>query len=374
MHWWNWSDPSFTLAFIAVVGGVLGGLVVPVFLFRATRTGQKLGQEAIEGQRQILAAQRRDQLLATLPEVSERTTFETLRKEVGQYQGEDRRLLLRALRQNPLEPLPYWIEDAEQVGDFVASLERRYQVPERGDPFAAIQAFLRALPRELAEQYQSDLVKVLTGDAALAQHPGHMFYRDLVSRGCWYLAAPLLHGCKDLSSYEHGGLKLNVLTGVLMGINDLHCSRVGEGVDDLFGFRVADMRPPLVRPDDWNEFARGVQVVLATLLHRRDLSDLNSWSLTGSTEPASATVAWLILVVGRNSGIEHHIDMRCMEHLAEVVRSIPPRDAGWGTDVAFVKEGLTLLQTRRPQLWAEYGRELEEVTAVKVDAADLESQ
>lgn len=359
MHWWHWSDPSFTLAFISAVGAV----IVPVFLFYAARTGQRLAQEAIEGQRRILAAQRRDQLLAALPEVSEKTTFERLRKEVDQYRGEDRRLLLRALRQNPLEPLPWRIQNAEQVGDFVASLERRYRTPTHSMPFSHVREFLGGLPQELAEQCQDDLVGVLTGEAAVAQKPGHMFYRQLVSQGCWYLAAPLLYGCEKISPMAHGGLKLNILTGVLMAIDDL----------DQATARGVQMPLHIVRPTDPDKFARDVQAALADLLHRGNLLFLNEWELVGYTEPASATVAWLILVVGRQSGVDDHIDMRCVQNLAKVVRQIPAEDADWGRDVRVVKEGLTLIRTKCPQLWVEYGRELVAATAVQVETLDEKS-
>lgn len=196
MDWWDWRNPDFTLTFVGAVGGIIGAVVavaIPIFLFLAARKGEAFAQKALDEQRRILARQRRDQLLATLPELTDRRTFRVLSAEVHDYSGDDHRLLLRAVRVNPLSPLPTVRVSTDEAEDFVESLPVRYARREGWEPFPELAPFLRACGPEVTSHLSARIINVLTGPAAVEQRPSHTYYRELVARGAWFLAPSLLY-------------------------------------------------------------------------------------------------------------------------------------------------------------------------------------
>ncbi|MDQ0648598.1 hypothetical protein QFZ53_002794 [Microbacterium natoriense] len=352
---WTWSSPTNVLG----VASILVTALIPFFLWRlgtkqAKRDGDLRAQQVsiLRRQERILQRQRRDALLSIVDDSSDAMHLELLWEEVAEYAGRDRVLLQATFRANVAVALPgdhLGIRVADQldsvaVTQYVAGLERRYGPAQGGvRGFDGLFAFLeQARARQLAVDTTA-IVKLVTGKAAEIQRPGHGFYRELVNL-MPEAAGSLLHRVEDIDYRTAGGTRLNVLTGVLLGIKDAELNRAPDG------------RPPLATAV--STLRHGVPSALAQLLHRDNLRSLDRWSLEGSTEPVSATIAWLIRAVGWLADGDSHLARRMVENLAPAIRSIPEGERGWGIDDRDVRQGFAWIREKQPRLWGEYSEEL----------------
>lgn len=363
MRWWAWSDAAFVLTFVTAVLTLL----IPVSIFWLGRTDSKRATAVRNQQTAVLRAQealqrrgRRDQLVDRVGEVSDPRHLAILWAEVREFVGDDGALLRSAIRANPAVPLPgstggeRLSSDADTarqaVRDYVAALERRYATRDQGGAFSGLAEFLEVAVRSGARGVDLyGVAAVVTGHAAAVQEPGHQFFRRLA------LVAPdlcgsLLHRVEDISPTAVPGLRLNVLTGCVLALKD---ADLGHGID---GRRA-------MSPAEVAEIRASASGALAHLLHRDVLRHLDTWQAKGSTEPVSATVAWLIRAVGMLVDEDVHLGMRMVENLAAVIRSTPEADRRWGMDAADVVYGLDRLRLEAPGLWEHHGDEIQAAVA-----------
>jgi hypothetical protein len=358
MTGWNWNDGSFIVAAASLVATLLIPLILAVWAARDARHMQALHAlqaESLAAQLRIHRRVRRDGMLRDLEAVADATHLELLWGEIDEYSGADGRLLRTAFRSNPSVRLPGGrssgvlvddMLDTQGFSDYVRGLERRYAAGPSFPPFLGLTAFLELARLDRLDFPASDVdivTDVVTGPCALFQRPGHGFYRELVNR-VPVLAGGLLSRVERISPQAGGGLRLNVLTGVLVAIDDAELGR-GAPVGDA---DLRRLRESVVHP-------------IAHLLHRDVLRSFDRWNLDGSTEPVTATVAWLIRVVGCLADEDDHLAMRMIENLAAAIRSIPEADAhyGWGVDRPVVRDGFLAIRRKEPALWARHGDALE---------------
>lgn len=361
MEWWSWSNPSFLLSFSSAVTGVMAAaaaIIIPIIIYRSARKGEFLINSLLEEQRKILALQRRDDILDRLSKSEDGATVAAFTSEVNEFKGseEDKRLLQRVVRAHALTPLPYQTDDCVEAQDFIDSLESRYtkkKTPGISWEYGEFLDFLCNLDVELGQKNADKISGVLTGPAASVQMPSHKFYREIVTAGGWYLVPSLLYRAAKLPNETQGGLRLNIFTGVLLGCKDLALSYDSDKNRENW-----ENNKNISQPPDFPVFRRDLQVALAGLLSSGKFSNLSAWSTEGSTEAASAMVAWLIFMVGANCGIDSHLDMRCVENLASCIQSIPWQSFGWGQDTKDVQFGLKLINEIHPDLWSKHGTQI----------------
>lgn len=339
---------------------ILVTALIPVFIWRlgvkqSKRDGHlnELQTRTLARQEQIFRRQRRDALLEIVDRSSDATHLGLLWREVREYEGEDRDLLLSTFRTNVALALPgtstgVKVRDdltESVVSDYVNGLERRYTEGPRGfHPYPGLLDFVAAITNRGAKIETSKIVALVTGPTAEKQRPGHGFYRELVN-ALPDSAGGLLYAVESIDSRSSGGLRLNVLTGALLAVCDVEIGRSGRHSSSH-----ADARDKL---------RNAVPESLASLLHRDNLRTFDQWSREGSTEPVSATVAWLIRVVGWLADTDNHLAMRMIQNLAAAIESIPAADRGWGIDDRDVRQGFEWIRQKQPKLWEAYGESLE---------------
>lgn len=346
---WSWGDPSLVLGLVTIVVTAF----IPIALWwlgvKQTRRDALLN----ELQTQISRRQRRDALSEIVGRSSDATHLGLLWREIHEYEGEDRDLLLAIFRTNVALALPgtstgVQVQDElndNVVSQYVGGLERRYAEDTRGiRPYPGLLDFIVAVKIRGAKLETSKIVELVTGPTAEKQRPSHGFYRELVNvlPGS---ASGLLYAVERIDSWSTGGLKLNVLTGTLLAIKDMEVRWPARGSRQ--------------QADTLGELRFPVAQALAHLLHRDNLRSFDHWSLEGSTEPVSATVAWLIRAVGWLADTDSHVVMRMVENLASAIESIPASDRGWGIDDRDVRQGFEWIREKRPALWERYGAGLE---------------
>ncbi|MCT1414757.1 hypothetical protein [Corynebacterium sanguinis] len=353
---WSWDDPMLLVGVVTI----LVTAVIPFFIWRlgvkqSERDGHlnELQTSTLERQEQTLRRQRRDALLEIVDRSSDATHLGLLWREVGEYKGEDKDLLLSTFRANVALALPGTRTGVEVrddltesvVSDYVNGLERRYTEGLRGiHPYSGLLDFVAAVANQGVEIETRKIVELVTGATAERQRPGHEFYRELVN-ALPDSAGGLLHEVERIDSRSSGGLRLNVLTGTLLAVYDAEIGSRGRRSSSH-----ADARETL---------RNTVPVPLAELLHRNNLRTFDRWSLEGSTEPVSATVACLIRVVGWLADTDDHLAMRMIQNLAAAIESIPAADKGWWSDGQHVRQGFEWIRQKQPGLWEEYGESLE---------------
>lgn len=357
---WSWTDPALMLSLVTVIVTAL----IPVLLWRLgarqanhDRAINRLQAESLARQEQILRRQRRDSLFEIVDRSSDATQLGLLWREVREYEGKERELLLAAFRTNVALALPgtsTGVTVADQltevaVAQYVSGLERRYAGGTRGyHPYPGLLDFLGSVRGQGVKIEEPRIVALVTGPTSEMQCPGHGFYRDLVNV-LPEAAGGLLHAVEGIDYRSQGGLRLNVLTGTLLAIKDAEVGRSG-------GRFVA-------RADAIITLRGSVPEALASLLHRDNLRSFGRWSLEGSTEPISATVAWLIRAVGWLADKDDHLAMRMVQNLSAAIESIPAKDTGWGVDDRDVRQGFAWIRQKQPRLWDAYGEGLESAAA-----------
>lgn len=351
---WEWSDPMVVIGVLTIA--VTG--LIPVFVWRLGAKQAELDSKSmnrqvvsLERQENLAKKQRRDGLLATVEEASDTTHLSLLFSEISQFESPDRDLLLSVFRSNDAVALPGTSQglvvndelDAKAIRDYSLGLERRYSVGDSGfRPYEGLISFLvSARTRSLSIDVYS-ISALVTGDTARIQNPGHTFYRELVNV-CIDISIPLINSVEKIDYRASGGLRLNVLTGSLFGIYDV--------IKDSSKFRS--------QGDSIEEFRQSLASALASLLHRNNLRSFDNWTTTDSTEPVSATVAWLIRVVGWLADVDDHLAMRMVENLPSAISSIPAEDRSWGVDKVRVQEGFAEIARKAPVLWDRHGSALE---------------
>jgi len=334
--------------------------LIPVFLWRlgakqAKRDGvlNELQTETLARQEQIFRRERRDSLLEIVDRSADATHLGLLWREAREYEGDDRDLLLAVFRTNVALALPgtsagVRVQDDLTdvvVSHYVGGLERRYADGARGArPYPGLLEFVAAATSQGAKIETSKIVALVTGPTSDNQRPNHGFYRDLVD-ALPDAAGGLLHEVEGIDSRGSGGLRLNVLTGTLLAVKDVEIGR--------------SARRSSSQKKASDELRETVPVALASLLHRDNLRSFDRWSLEGSPEPVSATVAWLIRAVGWLADADDHLAMRMVQNLAAAIASIPIADRGWGIDARDVRQGFEWIRQKQPTLWKTYGESLE---------------
>lgn len=353
---WVWTDPQDVLLLVAAVFTAL----IPAGLWwlgsRQTKRDSVLNvkqAEAISRQEKIFRRQRRDSLLESVPQLSDSLHLGLLWDEVHEYEGKERELLLAAFRSNVALALPGTSDGVELFDDlndaatanYVHGLERRYSERIRGvHPYPGLIDFVAAAANSGANVEASRIVSLVTGPTSELQRPGHAFYRELVN-AFPASAAGLLRAVENIDYRSSGGLRLNVITGTLLAIKDVEIGRFEQS--------------SVLRADAISELRGSVPTALAFLLHRNNLRSFERWSLEGSTEPVSATVAWLIRAVGWLADTDNHLAMRMVQNLADAIESIPAAERGWGIDDRDVRQGFEWIKQKQPTLWETYGEGLE---------------
>jgi hypothetical protein len=358
---WSWDDPMLLVGVVTIVVTAL----IPVALWwlgakqaRCDGILNELQTETLARQEQIFRRQRRDALLEIVDRSADATHLGLLWREVREYEGEDRDLLLARFRTNVALALPGTSTGVKVrddltdtvVSHYVGGLERRYAKGARGyHSYPGLLDFMVAATNQGAKIETSKIVALVTGPTAENQSPGHGFYRDLVNvlPGA---AGGLLYAVEGIDPRSSGGLRLNVLTGTLLAVKDVEIGRSG--------------RASRLHADAVEELRDTVPEALAFLLHRDNLRSFDRWSLEGSTEPISATVAWLIRAVGWLADTNSHLAMRMVQNLASAIESIPAADRGWGYDDRDVRQGFEWIRGKRPALWETYGASLESAATI----------
>lgn len=353
---WSWTDPGLVVSVVTILVTAL----IPIFLWRlgtkqAKRDGvlNELQARTLTRQEQIIRRQRRDSLLEIVDRSSDATHLSLLRHEILEYEGGDRELLLAAFRSNVALALPgshHGVQFSENLSDdvvahYVNALERRYsECNNRFHTYPGLIDFVSAASAGGAKIEVPKIVALVIGSTAEHQRPGHIFYRDLVNV-LPESAAELLSNVENIDYRDSGGLRLNILTGTLLAIKDAELGRAQH--------RSVPPQKAVV------ELRRTVPVALAGLLHRDNLRSFDRWSKEGSTEPITATVAWLIRAIGWLSDVDDHLAWRMTQNLAAAIESVPNQERGWGIDDEDVQVGFEGIKKKQPALWDAYGAALE---------------
>ncbi len=349
---WSWDDPMLLLSLASFVATAF----IPIVLWRV---GAKQAKRDSELQAKILARQtlvsqlqRRDALLGIVTQASDPRYLEALWKEILEYKEEDRDFLLAHLRANPALALPGTSTGAKvqdnltdaAVSNYVDGFERRYAESEGYLPYPGLLKFIAEVARQGLKVEASSIVALVTGPTAEKHRPSHSFYRKLVL-ALPQAAGPLLYAVERIDSRAPDGLKLNVLTGVLLAVKDLEMGRRG----------------PILNADEMEELKVSIADALAYLLHRDVLRSFDRWEIKGSTDSVTATAAWLIRAVGWATDADSHLAMRMIQNLAFAIESVPESDrrGGWGIDDVDVRQGFEWMSEKCPKLWENYGEELE---------------
>ena len=349
---WSWDDPMLLLGLASFVATA----IIPIVLWRV---GAKQAKRDSELQAKILARQtlvsqlqRRDALLGIVTQASDPRYLEVLWKEICEYKEEDRDFLLAHLRANPALALPGTSIGAKvqdnltdaAVSNYVDGLERRYAERDGYWPYPGLLKFIAEVTRQGLKVEASSIVALVTGPTAEKHRPSHSFYRKLVL-ALPQAAGPLLYAVERIDPRAPDGLKLNVLTGVLLAVKDLEMGRRG----------------PILNVDEMEELKRDIADALAYLLHRDVLRSFDRWEIKGSTDSVTATAAWLIRAVGWVADVDSHLAMRMIQNLAFAIESVPKSDriGGWGIDDVDVRQGFEWISEKCPKLWEVYGEGLE---------------
>lgn len=361
---WSWTDPVLLLGFVTVLVTALIPVVLWWFGAKQAKRDSALNEhrtKTLDRQEQIFRRQRRDSLLEIVDRSSDATHLGLLWREVGEYEGKDRDLLLSVFRTNVTLALPgtsngVTVDDSltdTVVAHYVSGLERRYAVgTDRYVSYPGLLDFLVTAKSRRAKIQASKIVALVTGATSEYQRPSHGFYRDLANV-LPESAGELLNAVGNIDYHHAGGLRLNVLTGTLLALKDVQLERF-QGRQSM-------------RPEEIQALRYSASVSLATLLHRDNLRSFDRWSREGSTEPVSATVAWLIIAVGWLADVDNHLAMRMIQNLADAIESVPAADRSWGIDAEDVRQGFESIMRKQPALWESYGEALE-VAATSVGA------
>ena len=362
---------SDQLAFIDVAvasAALLATIVIPWMLHRLGVEAGKAAAEAAEQTRllqaelfRIAAQTRRDELMGLLGKVQDKAVLEALRDEADRYTGNDLALLQAVYRQNPLSPLPtHGALNRAAFDDYVRSLPCRLAPGNRGwegqpDVLRFVSLATQAAPGE-----QWKLAHALY-EGTRAKPLPHNFFREVVMTD-WRMAAPLVSTVTSDWDWQYPVRATNLLTGVFVGLIDIDRRPGGRGHK--------------LTHDQDRELQADMLRALAGLLHRSPLTGLasigrDSLYEQGSTEPLSALVAWMIRAAGNAVQGDEHLEMRVIENLAQVVRSVrQSRDGGfggWGIDDEDIQVGMLRMRHKCPALWAVHGPELVDATGVPLE-------
>lgn len=354
---WSWNDPAIILGLAAIVIPAL--ITVVLWVLDSRRTKRDSASQAEQAKRDseldkkralVLQRQRRDDLPGIIDGASNPAQLETLWEEISEYKKEDRDFLLAHLRANPALPLPGTSTKVQDnltdavVSLYVEGFEDRYKERDGDQPYPGLLEFIEEAIRQGAKIEDSRIVALVTGPTAEKHRPSHSFYRKLVL-ALPQAAGPLLYAVERIDSRAPDGLKLNVLTGVLLAVKDLEMGRRG----------------PILNADEMEELKVSIADALAYLLHRDVLRSFDRWEIKGSTDSVTATAAWLIRAVGWATDADSHLAMRMIQNLAFAIESVPESDrrGGWGIDDVDVRQGFEWMSEKCPKLWENYGEELE---------------
>lgn len=352
---WSWADPTLVLSFV-------GTVLIPFLIWRHGAKQSARDRVLTEQQTALLSQQeainrrgRRDSLLQKVREVSGPEHIKLLWKEVLEFDENDREALLAVFRKNKNVALPgttngTGVKDTlsqQAIGDYVSGLEERYlELPKYYHAYAGLIEFIHHVQAGGFELQPHEIANLVTGDSALRQRPGHEFYRNLVLE-IPEAAPDLLRSVESIDYAVNGGLRLNILTGTLLAFRDIDTGQF------------TGRRSMRYATDDG--YRGGIAMGLDYLLQRHTLQSMDKWSTSGSTEPVTATVAWLIYAVGAVADVDDHHAFRMMQNLPIAINNIPSSDKiyGWGRDNKDVRCGVNQMKLKQSTLWEQYGSDIE---------------
>ena len=235
---WSWDDPTIVLGVVSLVVSVL----IPFVIWRLGKKQAKRNEEFLASQASLSMRQRRDVLLEIGAQSSDAAYLGILWREIREsdksdkydkYEPEDRELLLARFRVNPAIALPGTstgvrvqddLTDAV-VSDYVDGLERRYtERVSGGFPYPGLLDFIKQTKRCRARIDELRIVDLVTGPTAEKQRPSHSFFCDLVHilPGA---ASYLLRRVEEVDPRAPGGLRLNILAGTLLALQEVEMER-----------------------------------------------------------------------------------------------------------------------------------------------------
>ncbi|WP_315502683.1 hypothetical protein [Actinomyces radicidentis] len=350
MDAWDWDLAIATIG-VALTALIPIGLGILDHRQKVRDDAQReLQTRILQQQSLMLTQQRRDTLLASLGAIRDPNYLKQAWEEIKSFSPEDQVLLRAAFRHNSSVALPgttLGIKIADRLDttsyrDYFDSLDERYATPSPYREFDGLLDFLTCARNSGCDINSARVSELVSGPDALIQHPSHSFFRELVT-ACPEVAGSLLHSLDTLDPTTPNGLALNILTGVTLAAKDTELKRTNNAT------RMG------AQPDERAKILQeSLPASLATLFHRNRLSNLADWTISGSTEPTTATGAWLTRTVGWICKDDSdHLSMHMIENLATTIRSIP--ETGWGVDEDDIATGFAMIARKCPALWKQFG-------------------
>lgn len=369
MSWWEWSDPAFVLSLLGVVvatAGVFATIAVAVVVEKSRRAEDQRADLERSERMSRDRLRRRDELLQIIPALSSPYGISRVWVEIVEWPDtSDRRWLQAEFRANPSTPLPgvasrvtvFDPVDTCSASDYIASLSTRYTRDEGSlYPFPGLIDFLRTLERRGVKPGLDDrilLIQLVTsGPAADVQCPGQQFFRELVRASPW-TAGQLFYRVERIPSDAKASRRINVLAGVLLaGVDVIEHRGILENAR-RYGIRKLQ-----------NDYLQA----LAELLHRGVIAGIPSWGSESRTDRVSATIAWLVNVVGWTIRGDSNLAMRAIENLSVALNAIPTDDWDSENNFEHVKNGLTEIARKAPLQWIRHG------PAIRAAVAKIEKE
>lgn len=346
---------GMTLTEILSAFTLIATIAILITIMRLTAKQQELHHSMVAKQTKsieqldaITKAVRRDELMKQLEQHKSIDILNALIQECENYGQNDKKLILNRYRRNPTVPLPgagrNTYDPAEKLdntafSDYCESLESRYTRPKEYHPYPNLIEFLKTAKMRRSEIDAAVIGRLVCGRTAQIQKPAHTFYLELVRE--FPAIAPRIFYNLENTPWDQGALKLNIITGTLFALSEIQQREV----------------PPLT--PEQKEFKSSTTVAIGHYLHRNNMNSLDSWNYKGSSEPVSATVAFLISVIGWLALNDGHNDRRLVANIEKIIDSIPDDDKRWGNDDTLVREGLEALKAKCPGLWDEFGTGIE---------------
>lgn len=374
MFWEDWprADQLVLLGIGVAILSLFATVFITWLVYRLSSRSDAVGQQALEKMGGIQAQlhgvvqrNRRDELIERLRSETNSEILRVLRAEVDQsYTGDDRAILRSVYRANKLTPLPSSeLVSERELEDFLPSIpERLARQDNQRDAVIRFVAATRRSGHRDRHRVASALYKGSTTESILPR----AFFRAVVVED-WSLAPHLINLVASEFDWESPARSTNLLTGVFVGLIDIDPRSTSSG------------RGRPLSSDEDAQLQGDMLQSLAGLLHYGPLTGLGSLDRErpmyerGSSESLSTLVAWLIRAAGNAVQHDQHLEMRVMESLAGVVRSLRESNewqglgGGWGIDVEDVQVGMLRMRHKCPRLWMTHGDDLIAVTGVALE-------
>lgn len=364
MKWWDWSDPAFTFAFIAIVIAFLSFIatvIIPVLLRRLEEKSSK-NQKILDSLERLTRSQRIDYLTKRLKESQDAQELAHLGEEVEEWpEGPDKDDLARLYCNNLYTPLHKYSSFflRNYLALIMKKFVKRFRIKQNGHE-DDLKYFIERLKRENLDVPYGSFAEVYTDPESalrLDKGEGLQFYRELV-RSIPELSSYLIGyaGLPVLKDFQYGGFKANVLTGVLLG-------------------SLENIANNNMKSDSPKGYKYTLLSSLANGMHGGGLFyGLGEWD----NSRYSDTITWLAALIVETLGSvsktfsqdEQHLMMRSIQILPSIVSRIHQQalkdvkdglssKPEWGLDDERVYRGVEALKINQPALWKQYGQDIE---------------